>query len=79
MAFQRDPNEIGTLWLDRTKDGTGFRVSGKAFPVPTSGITVDLIPFSYTKEGEEKRGLRVVKVATHGQGEHVPGWDEVKG
>ena len=66
MAFQRDPNELGTIWISEGRGkgaGTMF-FGGRVFEIPPEGVTVDLLPFSYTDKtsGEEKHGVRVVRL-----------------
>lgn len=70
----RDPNELGTLWLDEYNGRTYLK--GAAFEIPSNGITVDLIPFTFTrKDGKgEGRGVRVIRVE---RPESVPAFDEL--
>jgi hypothetical protein len=58
----KDPNEIGTLWFNEWNGKQFWK--GPAFHVPSEGITVDLVPFSFQrKDGSgEARGLRVIRV-----------------
>lgn len=74
----RDPKEIGTLWLNEWQGRTFYK--GAAFEVPSSGITVELIPFSYQrKDGSgETRGLRVIRVETTPQQQPGMSLDEAR-
>lgn len=71
----KDPNEIGVLWLDEYNGRTYLK--GAAFEVPSNGLTVDLIPFTFQrKDGSgEGCGLRVIRVVQ--APESVPAFDEL--
>lgn len=65
MAREKDPNELGLLWInmrDKGKKAGTLGLSGDYFEIPEGGITVDLIPFEFTSktDGKKFRGLRVV-------------------
>lgn len=63
-GYTKDPNQIGTVFINEgTGRGAGnLYFGGKIFDIGY-GVTADLIPFEYEKDGKTVRGWNVIKIA----------------
>ena len=59
-AFERDPNELGSIWVNKFQDGA-VKFGGKAFPIKDGVYRLENFSATF-KDGRECRGIRVLRV-----------------
>ncbi len=58
MAFEKDPNELGVIWVKTWGDG-GQSFSGKKFNIPSGTYHLENFSFVSKKDGATMYGIRV--------------------
>lgn len=79
MAFEKDPNELGVVWIKTWADG-GQSFSGKKFDIPTGLYQLVNFSFISKKDGATMHGIRVVRADEQDiEAEKVPSFADLDG